>query len=289
MMQKKKKFSIPAQFTQINDQRICYRLYTNEAIENDRKLVLLHGAGVAGEDTWSLISSMLSQWRYILIPDLRGMGQTFSVSNEEQAFSTFDLVSDLEQLAAMLRWDVFDLAGYSLGGLVAMLYKQRNGGQVNLQMVLEPGLLDRYLWKDSQRLRQVYAQAAMTIREGGAERGVRSFLDTISPQRKTSVEADNMAIARLMTRHLGFANALDCVNQAAIGLDREQLIQDQGQMLAIIGGLSVEEMHRYHQHLSESYSHWQYLDIPGTDHSLPYQKPRQIARAFNQWAQAHYG
>ncbi len=37
---------------------------------------MLHGAGVAGEYTWSAIAMMLTQWDEILIPDQRGTGNT---------------------------------------------------------------------------------------------------------------------------------------------------------------------------------------------------------------------
>ncbi|WP_315983179.1 hypothetical protein [Aliamphritea spongicola] len=39
---------------------------------------MLHGAGVAGEDTWQALLAQLDMWSEVLVPDLRGMGQTVS-------------------------------------------------------------------------------------------------------------------------------------------------------------------------------------------------------------------
>ena len=49
---------------------------TNPASTTERRLVLLHGAGVAGELSWTYVANYLTGWREILIPDLAGMGRS---------------------------------------------------------------------------------------------------------------------------------------------------------------------------------------------------------------------
>lgn len=243
---------------------------------------MLHGAGVAGLDTWSSIIAMLDKWQYILVPDLRGMGETAHTNAIEKAFNTQQLVTDMETIIQNLGWEAFDLAGYSLGGLIAMLFKQRHPQKIDKQFLLEPGLLDRLHWHESVNLRLSYADVATQLRTGNAEQAVMQFLSTISPNSKSMKSAQKLAIQRLMQRHLGFANALECVNQAAQSIDRERLVADQNRVVSMIGGLSVESMHQYHQVLADKHHNWRYYSIAGTDHSLPYQKPRQIARLFNE-------
>ena len=282
-----KRYTVEKRWLEIGQLRCRFFIYESNSIANNRRMLMLHGAGVAGQDTWSNIISMLEQWQSIVVPDLRGMGETVERSGSESAFTIQQLVDDLECLRTELNWSTFDLAGYSLGGLVSVLYKQQYPHQVGQQFVLEPGLLDRLLWQDSQALRELYADVVEQLRSSDARAGVKYFLDTISPNRKSMAAAEEMAIQRLMQRHLGFANALECVNLAAKNIDREQLVSVQGQMVSIIGGLSVPSMHSYHQQLSTEQQNWNYYSIAGTDHSLPYQKPRQIARIFNAVAVAH--
>jgi len=275
----------PCQITQrelrLADQHIHYRIYRNPAVEGDRKLVLLHGAGVAGEDTWHAMAAFLDQWREILVPDLRGMGQTVAPDGEEHPFTATQLMHDISQLVDHLGWWQFDLGGYSMGGLVSLLYKQAHPERVVKQYMLEPAVLDRPCFDTSVALRQQYSLAAEQLRTGDPEQGVLNFLDTISPNRKVSTQAERLTIERLAQRPLGFANALHCVTAAIAELDREQLVAAQGDVTSFIGGLSVEPMHQYHRGLAEHLANWHYVLVPGTDHSLPFQKPRQIARIFN--------
>jgi pimeloyl-ACP methyl ester carboxylesterase len=308
-----KKYQVETLYLVTLDQRICYHLYKNLHNTNDKKMIMLHGAGVAGVDTWSNIISLLEHWQYILVPDLRGMGDTYALEcfNEslsaqtpkqmdthdlvanatlkskivEPGFGVFDLVTDVALITNQLSWAFFDLAGYSLGGLVAMLYKQKYPLQVDKQFLLEPGLLDRLSWLETKALRDQYAQTVEYLRNNNAEQGIIHFLTTISPNSKTTPASQALAVKRLARRSLGFANALDAVNQAIHDIDREKLIAAQGNTLSMVGSLSVGSMHQYHQQLSDSMVHWVYHNIAGTDHSLPYQKPRQISRIFNEHVQ----
>jgi len=278
----KKHYQVEKYHLDITGHRYTYRLYRRHDNDNQRCILLLHGAGVAGVDTWSNIIAKLTQWQYVLLPDLRGMGETVSHCKGELAYSVEELVEDMHSLVSHQGWDSFDLAGYSLGALVSMLYKQRYSSQVRQQYLLEPGLFDCTDWNESKILRARYAQAVIDLRNDQALTGVTNFLNTISPNRKRLQKAENIAIARLLKRRLGFANALQSVNDLALLLDREQLALDQGNVVSIIGGLSVGSMHHYHQQLAKKSPLWQYISIQGCDHSLPYQKPRQIAAILNQ-------
>ncbi|SIS59038.1 alpha/beta fold hydrolase [Neptunomonas antarctica] len=264
------------------DQVITYRVYKNPTVENGKRLVLLHGAGVAGMDTWMLISSMLTQWQEILIPDQRGMGDTYYPDRQEYGFSAQMLVADVNALVDHLGWWTFDLGGYSLGGMVCMLFKQQHPDRVQKQFLLESALLDRPCWDSTVLLRQQYSEAAGHLRSDNGHVGIRNFMDTISPHRRVSVQVDDLTASRLGQRPLGFAHALDCVTAAINSINREALVAAQGDVSSFIGGLSVDLMHQYHRDMAEGLPNWHYFMIPGTDHSLPFQKPRQIARIMTE-------
>lgn len=265
----------------LTDQHITYRLYKNPDIDSTRKLVLLHGAGVAGVDTWEMITAFLTHWGEVLVPDQRGMGDTQYPDGKEYAFKTQELVADMNALVDHLGWWDFDLAGYSMGGLVSLLFKQQHGDRVGKQFLLEAAVLDRSCWNSTIELRQRYSDAAGQLRQDNVRHGVVGFLDAISPNRRVSPQVEELTISRLGQRPEGFANALDCVTHAINEIDRDSLVAAQGDVTSFIGGNSVELMHEYQKELAERLPNWHYFMMPGTDHSLPYQKPRQIARIMN--------
>jgi len=263
------------------DQHITYRLYKNPDLDSTRKLVLLHGAGVAGVDTWEMITAFLTHWGEVLVPDQRGMGDTQYPDGQEYAFKTQELVADMNALVDHLGWWDFDLAGYSMGGLVSLLFKQQHSDRVGKQFLLEAAVLDRSCWNSTIELRQRYSDAAGQLRQDNVRHGVVGFLDAISPNRRVSPQVEELTISRLGQRPEGFANALDCVTHAINEIDRDSLVAAQGDVTSFIGGNSVELMHEYQKELAERLPNWHYFMMPGTDHSLPYQKPRQIARIMN--------
>ena len=261
------------------DQQVFYRLYRHRDNLTGRRLVLLHGAGVAGEDTWQALLAQLDMWSEVLVPDLRGMGQTVSPDGMEYPYTAQEVVTDVAQLLNHLGWQCFDLAGYSMGGLISMLYKQQYSQHVEKQFLLESAAVDRGDWQASLELRAQYMQAAEHLGTD-AEKGVRQFLDTISPNRKVSPLVEKVTIERLASRPRGFAHALKCVTDALHEVDREALLAAQGDVSSFIGGNSVAAMHEYQRALAERLPNWHYFMVAGTDHSLPFQKPRQIAQVM---------
>lgn len=270
------------------DQHITYRIYKNKAIVPKRRLVLLHGAGVAGLDTWEFIIAFLSHWSEVLVPDQRGMGDTIYPDQQEHPFTAQMLVADVHALVDHLGWWEFDLGGYSMGGLVALLFKQQHSDRVGKQFLLESAVLDRPNWESTVQLRNKFSQATAQLRQDkDKEQGINDFLDAIAPNRKTSAQAEASTVSRLAYRPLGFANALDCVTQAIKDINRDQLVAAQGDVSSFIGGHSVDLMHQYQRELAERLPNWHYFLVAGTDHSLPFQKPRQIAKIMNQELQRY--
>ncbi|MCP4597597.1 alpha/beta hydrolase [Neptuniibacter sp.] len=264
------------------DQHIIYRIYRNPEIETKRRLVLLHGAGVAGVDTWDAIIAFLSHWSEVLVPDQRGMGDTYYPDRLEHPFTAQELVADINALVDHLGWWQFDLGGYSMGGLVSLLFKQQHSDRVGKQFLLESAVLDRPCWETTVELRNQLSDASIHLRQNAdVERGITNFLDAISPNRRVSPQVEKLTVSRLGYRPEGFANALDCVTKAVQQINREQLVAAQGDVTSFIGGNSVDLMHQYQRDLAERLPNWHYFMMAGTDHSLPFQKPRQIAKTMN--------
>ncbi|MEH6648997.1 MAG: alpha/beta hydrolase [Motiliproteus sp.] len=265
------------------DQRISYRLYRNRYAPSGRRLLLLHGAGVAGEDTWEHVVNHLHSWHEVLVPDQRGMGQTQDLDLTEQPYQIEQVVGDQIALLDQLEWWAFDVAGYSFGGLVSLLLKQQQPHRVHKQYLLESALIDRRDLDEAIERRLLYSQIAQQLRQNvDVEASVLTFLETVSPRRIASPRGDAISIERLGHRPQGFANALDAVTEACQRLDRPQLLTQQGDVTSIVGGRTTEPMHQFNQQLVTELDHWYYHSMRGCDHSLPYQKPRQIARLMDQ-------
>lgn len=265
------------------DQRISYRLYRNRYAPSGRRLLLLHGAGVAGEDTWEHVVNHLHSWHEVLVPDQRGMGQTQDFDLTEQPYQIEQVVGDQIALLDQLEWWAFDVAGYSFGGLVSLLLKQQQPHRVHKQYLLESALIDRRDIDEAIERRLRYSQVAQQLRQGvDVKASVLEFLATVSPRRIASPRGDAISIERLGYRPQGFANALDAVTEACQRIDRQQLLAAQGDVTSIIGGRTTEPMHQFNRQLATDLDHWHYHSMRGCDHSLPYQKPRQIALLLDQ-------
>lgn len=268
-------------------QTIAYSIFTRN-LEKKRNLLMLHGAGVGGELTWNLIIRRLEHWSSILVPDLRGTGKTRHPSRQEHSFTAEQLLQDLRLLLEQHGWNEFDVAGYSFGGMLAMLLKQIFGKQINQAYLLEPALLDRRSITEVGALREHFSEIAQGVRHSqpghGLEDQIAKFLDLVSPHRQKTGRAAEMSIQRLAHRPVGLANALDCVTRTLQQLDRAALLEAQGHTTSFYGGHSHPALRAFHQNLAVHQPDWVAHEIPGTDHSLPFQKPARIASLINERA-----
>lgn len=271
---------------------IAYRLYENPNADTDRACLLLHGAGVAGEITFSPMLPFFTQWRWMLVPDLKGMGESFHQHGKEGAVSIAELTEEVDALLTHVKWDAFDIVAYSLGGLVALNlnYQRRLQGKSNVKMaLLEPASLDREDLSTLMDVRQKYRHASQLIHDtGDVELGVASFMDGVSPNRRKHPVAEATTQSRLAHRPFGFAYALDAVtdhveimaNQPKL---RDAMIGASEQVFLFSGELSHDALKQHYELLSMKNDAWQHKTMSACDHSLPFQKPRQIANHINKW------
>lgn len=281
--------------------KLAYRTYENSNVLTQRTAIFIHGAGVGGEITWPAIIEHLSLWQKIIVPDLKGMGDTYAHHGEEEAISIDGLAMDVWELIEHLGLKEFDLVGYSLGGLVSLKVNQKLVEQhkrglfrdvvINKMCLLEPASLDREDNKALVTLRENYKKAALTIREtGDVELGIAHFVDSVAPNRRKHPIAEETTQSRLAHRALGFSYALDAVTDY-VALDsvenRECLLKQTPPTLLLAGELSHQQLKQYYALLSEKQRGWHYEALSACDHSLPFQKPRQIAKKMNKWFIKH--
>jgi pimeloyl-ACP methyl ester carboxylesterase len=297
-------------FFELAETRIAYTMFKEgkgavESSSAPRRLLLLHGAGVAGELTWTFIVNYLKHWDEILVPDLLGMGDSYFDALDHLPFSIEDISQSLFSLLAHYNWHSFDLAGYSLGGLVALemneeskrlLHSKSNkepddGSSqdyvINSLCLIEPALFSDQSLQASLLFRQSFTPLAANIKaDPSNEKHFIDFLDLVSPNRISSPKMDELAVQRLQKRPLGFAHALAAVSNYADCLTDtklKRLISSIPIGLGIVGGLSNPGLLHAQQNIQSQQKNWHIESLANTDHSLIYVRPKNVAKLINQY------
>lgn len=277
---------------QLSDTQLAYRLIEVANSKTDGCCLMLHGAGVAGELTYGPMLEYLSHWRWLLVPDLNGMGDSFYLERHEAPLTIEALSADIQSLLSELNWKDFDIVGYSLGGLVALHLNaelRAITGQSHKLALMEPASLERECVDTLAEVRQRYRIASETIREtGDVELGIAHFMDGVSPNRRKHPVAEATTQSRLAHRPIGFSYALDAVTDWVEKVSgniklRDDLINSADQVFLLSGALSHELLRKHYDELVSNHQGWQHKSLSGCDHSLPFQKPRQIAKDLEMW------
>ena len=278
---------------------------TSDYSGSPRRLLLLHGAGVAGELTWTFIINYLKHWDEILVPDLLGMGESYFDSSDQLAFSIEDICHSLFSLLRHHHWCSFDMAGYSLGGLVALemnneskrMLHSRSKKELNETLsqdfiinslcLIEPALFSDQSLQASLIFRKLFSPLAANIKSDpdNAQHFI-DFLDLVSPNRKSSQTMDKIAVQRLQLRPIGFAHALAAVSDYADHLTDvklHQIVSSIPRGLGIVGGLSNPGLLLAQQNIQSQQKNWHIELLENTDHSLIYVRPKSVAKLMNQY------
>jgi lipase len=280
-------------FIKSSSTHLAYRHYHNDQAPKGSCLLLLHGAGVGGKLTWEGMIPYLTNWQTILVPDLNGMGDSRAHSGQEEPFTVKSLAEDIYHLLDYINWKAFDVVGYSLGGLVTLLLNQlrveKGLPSIKKIALLEPATLDRENLFDLQALRNKYRAASRIIREtGDVEQGIANFMDGVSPNRRKHPVAEKTTKSRLAHRPFGFAFALDSVTDLVDDFVsrphlRQEMLESTEEVLLFSGGISHKSLIVHYDLLEQRLGGWRHVVIAGADHSLPFQKPRQIGQMINEW------
>ncbi|MAD45998.1 MAG: hypothetical protein CMI02_16810 [Oceanospirillaceae bacterium] len=246
-----------------------------------RRLVLLHGAGVAGETTWMYLVNYLEEWDEILIPDFAGMGGKSRFLDIHQP-AINDYARQIQELLIRLEWHSIDIAGYSFGGMVTHGLME-GGVNIRCAYLIEPAMLFSDQADQLKEKARQYRDIAQQLIHGesGQDIFIR-FLDSVSPQRINNETADRMTVKRLRANSEGFARSLQAVSDE-IEQRGDYFLQWTAPWpgVSFVGGLTPAFMHQRHQRLAQESSDWSYESVPSSDHSLVFTKPRTIAAVMN--------
>ena len=146
--------------------------YTRQG--NGTPLVLIHGYPL-DHSIWDNVSPLLVGTFKLILPDLRGFGESASVGG---SYSMADLAADLAGLLDHLGFEQVALAGHSMGGYVALAFARAYPARVRgLGLVSSQALADAPDRKDGR-----YKTAAEV-----AERGVGIVAEAMTPMLSVDV------------------------------------------------------------------------------------------------------
>lgn len=260
-----------------------------------RRLVMLHGAGVAGELTWTYFANYLTEWDELLIIDFPGMGASeWGVDLEWPSIGQYSQV--VQQLLIQLDWLDVDICGYSFGGVVAAVLSGQleltgiNKPQITCHylILLEPAMLFSTASHDLLQRGREYTELAERIAaDPKSSEPFRQFMNAVSPHREKNAAVDRLGIKRLMQRPIGFAQAIHAVSQLL--MDHAEYLHTWCPNLpgqSFIGQLSPKHLvKRHHRLLTDSAvckDQWSVEIIDKADHSLVFSRPRIISRHMNE-------
>ena len=143
--------------------------------------MLIHGYPL-DHTSWDEVASLLENKFDVILPDLRGFGQSTTV---ETPYTISDMADDLAGLLDRLKIEKVALAGHSMGGYVALAFAKKYP-----QRVSGLGLVSSQAVADSPEGKDRRYQTAADV----AEKGVGVVAEAMTP--KLSADASVQAFVR---------------------------------------------------------------------------------------------
>jgi pimeloyl-ACP methyl ester carboxylesterase len=132
-------------------------------------LVLIHGYPL-DHTSWNEVASLLEKEFDVILPDLRGFGQSTPV---ETPYTISDMADDLAGLLDHLKIEKITLAGHSMGGYVVLAFAKKYP-----QRVSGLGLVSSQAAADSPEGKDRRYQTAADV----AEKGVGIVAEAMTPK-----------------------------------------------------------------------------------------------------------
>jgi pimeloyl-ACP methyl ester carboxylesterase len=177
-----------------------------ERFGNGSPLMLIHGYPL-DHTIWNEVASLLENDFDLILPDLRGFGQSTTV---ETPYTMSDMADDLAGLLDHLKIEKVALAGHSMGGYVALAFAKKYPQRVSgLALVSSQAVADSPEGKDRR-----YQTAADV-----AQKGVGVVANAMPP--KLSADVRVQAFARAV---IGQQNPLAVIGALKAMAEREDFM-----------------------------------------------------------------
>lgn len=187
-------------------------------------VVLHHGFVVDANVNWvatGIVKALLETGREVIAPDARGHGAS-AKPHDRGSYGESRMARDLGVLLDTLELERIDLAGYSMGAIVALLFAAEDGcarvrrlavGGVGSGVVEQGGVDRRHITRGTVE-QALLAEDPATVEDPGA-RAFRTLADAVGADREAlaaqaaSIHRDGVALDRIAAPTLVFAGADD--------------------------------------------------------------------------------
>jgi pimeloyl-ACP methyl ester carboxylesterase len=181
--------TVVQRFRTWDDIEIAYRLWGER--DQQRPVVLHHGFVANAHVNWELtgvVAALLDAGRWVLAPDARGHGDS-DKPHDSSRYGEPNMARDLEALLGVLEIAEIDLAGYSMGAVVALLLASAHPAVVRRLVIggvgsgiVECGGVDRRVVSNDEIIRALQIEDPESLGDSGA-RGFRMLADGLGADR----------------------------------------------------------------------------------------------------------
>ncbi len=158
------------EITQVNNVQIAF-----EKVGKGSPLVLIHGYPL-DHSIWNETAKLLQDDFQVLLPDVRGFGESTTV---DSPYSMTDIADDLAGLLDALKIDKAFFAGHSMGGYVALAFAKKYTNRVSGLALVSTQLL-----ADPEDRKQGRYKTAADVSEKGVGIVAEAMTDKLSSNQK---------------------------------------------------------------------------------------------------------
>ena len=232
----------------------------------DEPLVLIHGYPL-DRTTWNEVASLLETDFDLIIPDMRGMGQSDAV---DKTYTVADLASDVASLLDHLKIQKAFVAGHSMGGYVALAFARAHPNRMR-----GLGMISSQVLADSAERKQGRYQTAKDV----AEKGISVVVDSMTS--KLSADARIQSFVREVIQRQKPAGIIGSLKAMAERPDSSDLFKSFKFPVVIVHGdadalIPVERGREMKAALPSTH----YAELKGAGHMPMMENPKGVAEAF---------
>ena len=215
-------------------------------------LVLLHGFPI-DHHIWDFVAPQLEETFDLILPDLRGFGQSSTVESQH---TLDDFASDIAGLLDHLAISKAAIAGHSMGGYVALAFTKQYPDRVS-----GLGLVSTQTPADPPERKEGRYKSAVDV----AEKGIGVVVDAMAP--KFTSNEDIQAVARTIMEKQQPDAFIGALKAMAERLDTTSLLGELRIPVVIIHGDSdaLVPVDRARE-ARNAISHAHYVELKGVGH-----------------------
>lgn len=247
------------------------KLHYKDIGNSDRVILFLHGLG-ANADSWhDQIDAFKNEYR-LIIPDLRGHGQT---ALDKEKFSFELCADDLYELLEKLFIEQVDLCGFSMGGMVAFEFAVKYPEKVRSFCVINTLAhfhLTTLKEKFQYKLRQLLVNL-LPLPKLAQIMGKKLFVSKDQHLRQRLIEMSRFANKK------SYKIALTQM----IGWDKEQYLTFITMPALIIGSEFDYSIYDGKERLAERLPQGKFIEIKGAHHFVTWEKADEFNKIYKKF------